>query len=415
MATKKISPELRVVFDSNVIYAQSERFLLRHEVAEFIRANSSHADLKVVWYLPEVVRHERQFQMLRRALELLPSIQKLERLLGHNLNITEQIVTKRVAEAVDEQIRELGLMLLQFDATTIDWAAMMQNAAYRKPPFSATEKEKGFRDALIAEAFMQVVESSPMTAKICRVVLVTGDDLLTKAVQERASTRTNVRILPSIEELKSLIDTLVSEVSEDFIQQVKERAEKYFHDPNSTESLYAKEGVWEKVREQFGDALSALPTGADGRDLVKARLGAPRFSRKERQRVFWISRLSVEMNAYRYEQVESGLESWRTIEHYLPATFQKTFPNLSRFMNETDVAAGYQLPLSKYSQQLGTSMSSEIPITTLPARRAKSYLMSGTIEFDITWSVSISTARHSLSAGRIETIDHVGTTWGAGA
>ena len=136
-------PELRVVLDSNAIHNQSESFLLRREVADFIRANSAHSDLSVTWYLPEVVRHERQYQMLQRALELLPAIQKLERLLGHNLNITEAIVTRRVEEAIDEQIRDFKLQVLPLRPEVIDWPLMMRHAVYRKPPVFARRQREG--------------------------------------------------------------------------------------------------------------------------------------------------------------------------------------------------------------------------------------------------------------------------------
>lgn len=86
------SPELKVVLDSSAIYTSSAYYLLAHDVYDLIQVTTHHADLKVSWYLPDIVRHERQYQILRQSLELLPSLQKLERLLGHNLNITEQII-----------------------------------------------------------------------------------------------------------------------------------------------------------------------------------------------------------------------------------------------------------------------------------------------------------------------------------
>lgn len=187
-------------------------------------------------------------------------------------------------------------------------------------PFSRGDKEKGFRDALIAEAFAQLVAESPVTPKVCRVALVTGDVLLSEAVTSRTQDRSNVRLLGSIEELEGLIDTLVSEVSEEFIADLKEKAGKYFYQADEPESIYTKEKVWEQIRERFAAQLQALPEGAAGRDYYgNARLGPVRFSKKESQRVFWITRLSVELNAYRYEdfQSESGAE-FISVQPYLP-------------------------------------------------------------------------------------------------
>lgn len=164
MAVKK-KPELKVVFDTNVLWTGSASDLLKQEVSELIEANSQHSDLAISWYLPEIVRHERQFQMLTQSLELLPSIQKLERLLGHNLNINEGIIKQRVNEAIESQITKLGINVIRLDTARVEWRDLILNAAYRRPPFSQGPKEKGFRDALVVEAFLQLVSDSQSRPK----------------------------------------------------------------------------------------------------------------------------------------------------------------------------------------------------------------------------------------------------------
>jgi hypothetical protein len=44
------------------------------------------------------------------------------------------------------------------------------DAAYRKPPLKDGETEKGFRDRIIVETFLQLVDDSPKTPTICRIV-----------------------------------------------------------------------------------------------------------------------------------------------------------------------------------------------------------------------------------------------------
>ena len=66
--------QLRVVFDTNALYVSptsigSASDLVRPEIADLI-AEAKYPDLDILWYLPEVVRHERQYQMLRRSPEL---------------------------------------------------------------------------------------------------------------------------------------------------------------------------------------------------------------------------------------------------------------------------------------------------------------------------------------------------------
>ena len=102
-------PELKVVFDSNVLYTGTASDLFNQSVGQLITESSRHQDIALSWYLPEIVVLERTYQMMRRGLELLPSIQKLEQLLGHNLNITGEIIERRVNETVQKQLTQYGI------------------------------------------------------------------------------------------------------------------------------------------------------------------------------------------------------------------------------------------------------------------------------------------------------------------
>jgi hypothetical protein len=267
--------------------------LLRHEVFDLIKANSHHVDLTVSWYLPETVRHEREYQLQKQSLELLPSIQKLEKLLGHNLFITEQIIIQRVHEGIEKQIQDLNLTVLPTDPARVDWKRIMLDAAYRQPPFSVGEREKGFRDALIAEAFLQLVESSPTTPSVCRIGFVTGDALLTQAIKDRIGTARYVRILPTLEELKGLISTLVSEVAEEFVQDIKGYASDLFFQPGNANALYSKENILKRIFDNFSEKVNELPEGADERKHTRTVIGRARFKKKEGQRTYWVNRITI--------------------------------------------------------------------------------------------------------------------------
>src|ERR1700722_2958937 len=98
MSTKRVKPphlRLDVVLDTNALFTGSANYFLRKEVADLIEQNSKPSDLTIRWIVPEIVRHERHFQMLQAALQMLPTIERLERLLGHNLNITKEILDTR--------------------------------------------------------------------------------------------------------------------------------------------------------------------------------------------------------------------------------------------------------------------------------------------------------------------------------
>jgi hypothetical protein len=294
--------ELRVVFDTSALYVSptslgSASDLVRQEVVDLI-TTAKYPDLDILWYLPEVVRHERQYQMQTEALKLRSPINKIERLLGHNLALTDQVLTGHVATKIDDKEAKLGLRELELDDAKVDWKALVHAATYRLPPFSPGEKEKGFRDAIVAETFLQLVAESPKTAKLCRVILVTSDDLLTTAVTKRISGLSNAGVLSGAEDLKGLINTLISDVSEDFIASLKPKAAKlFFLSDSDKETLYFRETLRERITEKFKAELSALPEGTTFRHNGTWFISQPNFARKEGKRIFWTSRIAVEVEA----------------------------------------------------------------------------------------------------------------------
>jgi len=282
--------QLKVVFDTNALYVTptslgSTSDLVRHEIVSLI-SEPKYPDLDILWYLPEVVRHERQYQMQTEALRLRGAISRIERLLDHNLLLTDQALLDRVRVKIDEKKIELGLQELTLDHKLVDWPAIIHAAEYRIPPFEAGEKEKGFRDALVAESFFQLVDGSPKTPDVCRVVLVTADALLSKAVNGRITGFPNAHVLPNIEELKGLINTIVSNVGEEFISQLKPKAAKlFFVSADEKDTLFYRENVKDQLKNKFASLLEATPEGTTFRENGTWRISGPNFSRKEGRRV----------------------------------------------------------------------------------------------------------------------------------
>lgn len=412
--SKKKPPELKVVFDSSALYTGSASDLLNREVVQLIEENSSHPDLAVTWYLPEIVVHERQYQMLRQGLGLLQPIQKLERLLGHNLNITEAIIQSRVRETVERQLGEYGIQVFILAVDKVDWYEVMLNAAYRRPPFERSEKEKGFRDAVVAESFLQIVGASPATPRVCRVTLVTGDKLLGDAVRDTTVNCSNVRVLETLEEVKSLINTLVAAVSEDFVEKIQDRAKQYFFEPEEEGALYYKESICERIERKFDDELSSLPADATRRENGKWYISSPRFIKKEGQRVFWVTRISVEAAAYKYlsigssltldaGQIKGGIQSGSLLSGRLQS------PSSIRVEPEGAYSGLYGLPsrIGAPSGQLFVSTGSPVG---LDAPWNKTRIATGKSIFEVTWSVSVSMDQR-FTAPKVENIEFIETSW----
>jgi hypothetical protein len=107
----------------------------------------------------------------------------------------------------------------------------------------------------------------------------------------------NTSVLTTVEELKGLINTLVSQVDEAFLDLLKPKAQKLFFIPKEQSTLFYKEHVRENLEKRFATELAAPPPGATSRTNGTWRISAPTFVRKTRSRIQWASRIDVEAEA----------------------------------------------------------------------------------------------------------------------
>jgi hypothetical protein len=395
---KRKPPELKVVFDTSAVYTGSASDLVREEAAELIRANSHHADLAIRWYLPSIVVNERQFQMVARGQELLLSVEKLERLLGHNLNITREIMEQRVKDAIERERQALRLEIGKVDTRRVDWDRLIADAVLRRPPFEPGENEKGFRDALIVETFLQIVSESPATPKVCRIALVTGDSLLSEAVKSRSFGSENVRIVGSLGELKGLINTLVSAISEEFVAEIQGEAEKYFFEKDNKETLYYKKEIRQSIIAHFSAPLLELAPGADQRENGTWFIFKPQFIKKEGQRVRWATRIRVECKAYKSEVLPPPVPPGGFVIGERPIFGPSATEPL--FVQREFFPQYPALGLQTLGQPTGRHI----------AGSPKKLVAEGETVFEIKWSASVTTKKR-FSSARIEETTLIGTTW----
>lgn len=278
----------------------------------------------------------------------------------------------------------LNLDLLNLDSSRVDWVRLSNDAVFRRPPFEPGEKEKGFRDSLIMESFVQLVEQSPSTPSLCRVVLVTEDDLLSRAVRARTEHRTNVAILASIEELKSLINTLVSKVSEEFVTALKTTAATYFFDRSNKEGLYYKFDVRKIIKNKFGKQLTELPAGATERVNEKWLISTPKFLKKEARRISWASRVTINVQTYRHEE---------------PKLEQADLPQLWASKPE-----GQGSVATRSSEMLFGALSAAL------LGSGKLLYKTGRSVFEVFWTATVN-ARRKLMNPHLDDVTFVSTTW----
>ncbi len=133
--------------------------------------------------------------------------------MDYGLAISEETLNVNVDRAIEKSKSQLSLEELEVNHELINWEDLINRACYRKLPF---DKEKGFRDSIIAETFLQLVNDSPKSPSVCRIVLVSNDGDLSDYIKAVTRENSNVKVLSSADELESYINILASKVTENF-------------------------------------------------------------------------------------------------------------------------------------------------------------------------------------------------------
>ena len=97
---------------------------------------------------------------------------------------------------------------------------------------------------------------------MCRVAIVTGDRLLAEYITEITKKVKNVRVLSKISELEGLINTLVSKVTEEYVEKLKEKAQKFFFEVKNKKGLYYTEKIGDRISTSYENELTSVSKGA---------------------------------------------------------------------------------------------------------------------------------------------------------
>ena len=394
---KKKKLKLKVIFDTNVVYTGSASDLLRKEIVELINSHKSLSDIEIEWYIPETVIKERIFQMNKKGNELLPGIQKLEKLLGHNLNITKDIIEGKVLDVVNKQLTVLGIETIKLDVAAIDWSSIINNSLNRLIPFEDNEKKKGFRDALILECLKQVIAVSPKTKSICRIAFITNDTILNRAAGEIAGTASNVNIFSNASEFVSLINIIDSKITEDLINTIINDSEKLFFIKEDSNTLYYTQAINKQITEKFPKEFMRIQGDGLNRETGTWWIGKPGFERKNRQQVLWKTMISVDFTDYRITYSETSARD----DYY---SIDRSNSNLGMLMPSGSAVSGGNRSNDTYSMMgMGIGIPKGERLSTV-----KEKFSEGKIKFEVTWSVTL-TAGNKLKNPKVETLRYVDT------
>ncbi len=385
--------------------------MVKNEINELIQESAKHSDISLVWYLPQTVRLEREYQMWKEAKGHLGAVKKLEPILARDLQIDEDTVFQAVRETTEKQIGELGLQILHLDSAKVNWKGIIENAAYRRAPFSEGDAEKGFRDATIAESFIQLVSSAPKDLTKCRVVLITADPPLSKAVESCTSSDGRVQVVADLQVLRGFINAIRSQVGEELIASLKEDATSFFFqwvpkvEGTRGEGLYFDAKIYSLIWSKFNKKLKEMPGDAASHRIPSFYIkGSAEFKKKEGVRLFWTSRVIYQAEAFK-----------RSHEISYPPTNAMWAYTSSSGAEYGVVYSPKQNAMLARDKPVATQGAGKVPehpvAGVFPAATEKLYLFKeGEIIFEVTWSAEYSEEKRLISP-KIDSIDYIETVW----
>jgi hypothetical protein len=401
MGKKHVIRELKVVFDTNAFHTQVPSDLVNAATKALIEANSKHSDLTVTWHMPEVVVLERQYQMLQKADQLLRGFQKMDALLDFKISLTSEQLPPKIQGVIAAQMLDMKILQLKLDHGRVSWSDMIRNAALRIAPFQPGDTEKGFRDAVILETFMQLVESAPKSAKTCRLALITNDGPLTNAALARLEGHVNAEVLPGLEDLRNLINTLISSVDEAYVKEMREKARVLFFAKGDEDTLYFKENIGQRIEADFSAQLKELPPGAELSERGTTYVTAPRFIRKVGQRMHWLTSIEATLTAFK-TQVSAPTPT----ETAILGTSEGLSGNTPYYVTPGIIGNSYR------PQDYAATLTPQhyISLGLGSPTREKIQVKKGHADFNVDWSATV-TKNRKLSHPQIDNISFVATTW----
>ncbi|WP_124627748.1 PIN domain-containing protein [Burkholderia cepacia] len=264
------------MFDTNALFNKEFDTLVCRAARDLIGRHSNHGDLGVRWVIPDIVRGEREFQMRNAFRDVSTHVTKAESLFGQQWGVTQDAVEQRITARINEELAALGINVVPCDPGRVDWNEVMRRACFREPPFERGQSEKGFRDAIVCETFIQLASDlvGGDTA-----VLVSNDQLVRKRVESHGIGGNRARVVADLDALHDEIQLRVANVDENTQADIERLAQLRFYpwvtppDPNS---LWMRERISERIWTDHGDRLRQAPVGTThafiGQELSNARL-----------------------------------------------------------------------------------------------------------------------------------------------
>ena len=393
-----IRHRLNVVFDTNALYTQRIDDPVNDAAAEVIKAHSKHVDVEITWSLPEMVVREREYQMLDEAKKYVVSLNKIERLLGTNWNVTPENLELQIQKSIQNRMHQLGLVMVPLNPAPVDWQRLTTDAARRVPPFEAGDTEKGFKDAIIIETFLQIMAAWLAEDIKNKAYLVTSDKVMTEALQKRLPPGNRVRIFADMSALSSEINILGSSVDETFAAELVADATTLFFDPASGDGFFNQAQIDDEIARLFPEYFRA-PKGS----IVVSKsttVSNPVFVSKTSRKVAFTSRVTFEIEVRQRPPTAIGNLVPMNVNVLPGSELSLTRPNVG----------WVDLHFEHTTGQLKTwDLASTA--TVVPAEwNAEGKSLNGTLVVDVDWEANLTKSK-KLSAPHVKEIRAVQAGW----
>jgi len=291
------SKKLVVVFDTNSIFTESGFYILNDEVKRLIQETRENTSLQVTWLLPSVVLQERIFRLQQKASSLLDRVSSISDLIDHDLDVTEEVLLEALDRRVQQTLKNFELEIREPNWADIDLKQMVADSTDRLPPFNPGNSEKGFRDAVVLETYMQILEEPRFADH--HAVLLTADELLRKAVIKRAKAYDNQYPPGSIEDIRGTIATISEELELELVKRISSIATALFFTLGDPNSIFTRFGIPARIQNEYESTFLSLPPGADLRNTYTPSINPSRFVQKEEARFHWSNQIVFPSVAYR--------------------------------------------------------------------------------------------------------------------
>jgi hypothetical protein len=330
--------KLFIVFDTNAIYNPNHEDQFFAPEVERVIQDSTHAHLDLVWIIPRMVRLEREYAMRKKVKQIVALARNMPALYGETWVGDASQVHARISRLAESEMVRLNVLERSCDPALVDWNALMDAAGSRLPPFDpGDDREKGFKDAIVAETFAQLF-GELVANGIDSTVLVTNDNLLREHVGK--CLRSNCKILRNIDELATELNFLASDIPTEIAEKLPDCAKELL-----TGAGEFWERIWMMSKAEFPQHFSKSAPGLLSVRVLPRTFTKPSFLRKDMRRLYFTCRYLLS----------------RVGKRYVPA---EPYPD-TLFLNQTfkDVSESFVIQSEGIAAQAGIPM---LPVEDAP-------------------------------------------------